>query len=245
MGPFLIPDYELMDYELRSDYYGYRNGADGAWQRLEIVLRLRRRFGYHFLQTYLPTAATVSISWVTFCLEERSSSARVSVGVSALLALSFQLGSHADHMPHASQLKALDIWMLSCICFVCATLLQTVVVARIGRWQRRENLKHITVTTLTDILRARRTSSSPAIVLPRVSELTKPIQPITRRPSSCADKRRRRLSVVSGNPPRYWWLSKVTTNRIDKGSLYLVPAAFGVFNVIYWGYYGGLYFRLF
>lgn len=93
---FNLPDFHIYHHNYDKKSYNY---AAGQWDQLTITFFLRRRYEFYILQMYLPTYASVLISWISFWLDKRSLPARTSLGVSALMALTFQYGNVARSLP--------------------------------------------------------------------------------------------------------------------------------------------------
>ena len=139
-----LPDFELLGWRTTTEVLSYPNGM---WERAGATFVFRRRYGFYLFQTYFPTALTVISSWVAFYLDQRSVSARyatrlkgssscykicsITLGVSSLLALTFQFGNVLRHLPRVSYVKSIDVWMIACVIFVFLTLLELAVVAKL------------------------------------------------------------------------------------------------------------------
>ena len=52
-----------------------------------MVFNLKRRLGYHLFHTYIPSAITVVMSWISFWIKPEAIPARVTLGVTSLLTL--------------------------------------------------------------------------------------------------------------------------------------------------------------
>ncbi|VDN58795.1 unnamed protein product [Dracunculus medinensis] len=83
-------------------------------------------------EAYIPTYLTIFISWISFCLGSKMIPARTMLGVNSLLALTFQFGNIMRNLPRVSYIKALDVWMLSCLSFVFCSLLELAIIGCLG-----------------------------------------------------------------------------------------------------------------
>lgn len=109
--PIELPDFKLIAWSALNSTLPYPNGF---WDRLEVTFIFRRRYGFFVLQAYVPTYLTIIVSWVSFSMntELKALPARSTVGVSSLVALTYQFGNILDKLPRVSYIKALDVWML-------------------------------------------------------------------------------------------------------------------------------------
>ncbi len=109
MKEIRLPDFNLIGWKAANTTLTYPNGL---WDQNSVTFVFKRRYGFYVLQAYIPTYLTIMVSWVSFCMDPKALPARTTVGVSSLLALTFQFGNILKNLPRVSYIKAMDVWML-------------------------------------------------------------------------------------------------------------------------------------
>jgi cation transporter family protein len=132
-----LPDFDLIGWSTDHQELQYPNGN---WQRAIVKFTFARRYGFYLFQSYFPTSLTVISSWVGFFFDVRSVSARITLGVSSLLALTFQFGNVLRHLPRVSYIKCLDVWMIFSVIFIFCTLVELAIVCQLNRWEREKQI---------------------------------------------------------------------------------------------------------
>ena len=94
------------------------------------------------MQVYVPASLIVIISWLSFWLNRAATTARVGLGVAALLTMTTLTASTNAALPKISYVKAIDVFLCACFCLVFASLLGNTVHVRFVRppW---DNAVHI------------------------------------------------------------------------------------------------------
>uniref|UniRef100_A0A0N5CCW5 Neur_chan_LBD domain-containing protein n=1 Tax=Strongyloides papillosus TaxID=174720 RepID=A0A0N5CCW5_STREA len=108
----------------------------GRFSCLKAIIFLDRAIGYHLVQSYIPTALIVIISWVSFWIDRRVVQARIFLSFSTLLTLSTQANGLRFGLPPVSYAKAIDFWYGICMLFIFGVLLEFAIV---NSYMRRAN----------------------------------------------------------------------------------------------------------
>lgn len=84
--------------------------------RCSLEFTLARHYAHYLVCDYLPTGLIVLVSWTSFWLEITSSPARVTLGVTTMLALitSFKSMKSLQLPSTSSYMNGLDVWNLVC-----------------------------------------------------------------------------------------------------------------------------------
>lgn len=96
----------------------------GNFSYLQADFHLERNIGYYMIQMYIPSLLIVLLSWVSFWLNVNSVPARISLGVLSVLTITTQSSAVNASLPRVSYIKAIDIWMTTCLVFVFAALIE-------------------------------------------------------------------------------------------------------------------------
>uniref|UniRef100_A0A915J243 Neurotransmitter-gated ion-channel transmembrane domain-containing protein n=1 Tax=Romanomermis culicivorax TaxID=13658 RepID=A0A915J243_ROMCU len=126
-----LPDFRLYDVVFCKETFDY---PAGTWDQLKVNLYFKRSYFYFILQVYLPTYCMVFISWIGFWLDHKSLPARVTLGVSSMMALVLQYNNVGRNLPRVSDVKGVDIYMFSCIAFIFFTLIELAVAGYVERY---------------------------------------------------------------------------------------------------------------
>jgi hypothetical protein len=90
------------------------------------------------IQFYIPSVLIVLLSWVSFWLTIDAVPARISLGILTVLTMTTQRSAGTASLPRVSYVKAIDVWMGACLCFVFAALLEFALVNVMERHQVKQ-----------------------------------------------------------------------------------------------------------
>lgn len=105
----------------------------GSFTSLSAVFHFKRDFGFYLLQEFIPTILVVAVSWVGFWIDERSVPARVSLGITTVLAITTLMFGIQGSMPRVGHVKAIDVFLLGSFLFVFAALVEYAIICRFVR----------------------------------------------------------------------------------------------------------------
>uniref|UniRef100_A0A158Q4K1 Neur_chan_LBD domain-containing protein n=1 Tax=Dracunculus medinensis TaxID=318479 RepID=A0A158Q4K1_DRAME len=111
-----LADFTLYGIEWKKNSFEY---AAGQWDQLTVSLSFSRAYGFYILQMYLPTYASIDF---------KALPARITLGVSSLMALTFQYASIAKSLPKVGYIKSVDIYMVMTTGFIFLSLIEVAIV---------------------------------------------------------------------------------------------------------------------
>uniref|UniRef100_A0A914E1B4 Uncharacterized protein n=1 Tax=Acrobeloides nanus TaxID=290746 RepID=A0A914E1B4_9BILA len=100
----------------------------GNYSCLRVAFDLYRQIGYYLFHLYLPGAMLVMVSWVSFWLDPDAVPGRVTLGVTTLLTMATQASTVNNRLPPVSYIKAIDVWIGMCTCFLFGALIEFAIV---------------------------------------------------------------------------------------------------------------------
>ncbi|CAL8354649.1 unnamed protein product [Merluccius merluccius] len=128
MDAIALPQFDIkqedIDYGNCTKFYA----GTGYYTCVEVIFTLRRQVGFYMMGVYAPTLLIVVLSWLSFWINPDASAARVPLGILSVLSLSSECTSLASELPKVSYVKAIDIWLIACLLFGVASLVEYAVV---------------------------------------------------------------------------------------------------------------------
>ncbi|XGW19622.1 hypothetical protein V3C99_003456 [Haemonchus contortus] len=240
-----LPDFDLAGIRTFKHTESYKAGE---WYRLTVELRFKRRYGFYILQMYFPTYISVFISWIAFCIDSKALPARIVLGVNSLMSLTFQFGNIIRSLPPVSYIKAIDIWMFTCVAFIFASLLELAFVAYqdkklLLKSSRSGNTLNAMLTLMKHIIPFADVRED-TIPEPWVEneERRKTIDDNSSINSEVFTSEANSLDRELAARRRMHYLKKKRRlidfgNQVDRISFFVFPTSFLAFNIFYWGFY--------
>uniref|UniRef100_A0A914HK29 Uncharacterized protein n=1 Tax=Globodera rostochiensis TaxID=31243 RepID=A0A914HK29_GLORO len=256
----MMPDFRFFNVSWETEMNEY---TAGAWDQLKVTFRFKRLYGYYVLQMYLPTYLSVFISWIAFWLDSRALPARITLGVSSLMALTFQFGNVVKNLPRVSFVKAIDIWFFVCVSFIFSSLVELAVVGVVEkrherklvklhrqRLSRRHPKQSLSSTPRKSVgssppsrlnnnnfltVDGNRSVAAEGTEVRRSESLLKRVY--SRRYSLIRNRRRRSFTYDDDETYLQWRTPTELSNRVDAVAARFFPALFALFNALYWWYY--------
>ena len=90
----------------------------GVYSCVEAEIHLRRNWHFYLFHTYIPSMLIVILSWANFWIDYQAVAGRVSLGLLTVLTMTTQSSSVNARLPKVSYIKAVDVWLVTCLAYV-------------------------------------------------------------------------------------------------------------------------------
>uniref|UniRef100_A0A8C7M431 Glycine receptor beta n=1 Tax=Oncorhynchus kisutch TaxID=8019 RepID=A0A8C7M431_ONCKI len=131
--PVQMEEIALPQFDIKQEDIEYGNctkfyAGAGYYTCVEVIFTLRRQVGFYMMRVYAPTLLIMVLSWLSLWIKPDASAARVPLGILSVLSLSSECTSLASELPKVSYVKAIDVWLIACLLFGFASLVEYAVV---------------------------------------------------------------------------------------------------------------------
>lgn len=120
----IVLDYDITINRLRDSDRIFVGGALGNYSLAGFEMILRRHVSHYIINYYLPSGLFVVVSWISFLVPAEIIPGRMALLVTLFLVLVNIFNTVTTNTPKAEGLTAIEAWMLSCILFVFASLIE-------------------------------------------------------------------------------------------------------------------------
>lgn len=114
----------IIDVKFSLQHYStvfYYTVFSGVYSRLEACFFFKRRAGYFFMALFFPATGIVAISWISLWMGKDNTFSDILQVILAVVFLNF---SQNAVMPRVSYVKAIDVYIQSCLFFVFLSLIK-------------------------------------------------------------------------------------------------------------------------
>ncbi|XP_042203509.1 glycine receptor subunit alpha-4-like [Homarus americanus] len=198
--------FEMVDpYTRVQDVYG-------TYPALAFRVHLTRRLSYVLLQVYLPSGLFVVVSFVSLLVPAEAIPGRMTLCITTILTMSALLGVAMQSTPQVSYVRAIDVWLLSCLTFVSIVLLEFGIVIKMMETEKREKQ---------------------GLQIPRVTKISIAEMPAGDKNTTAQQLQGPATSVLQTAPRA----RRLSAMMVEKVSLAVIPSCFLFFNVVYWWWF--------
>uniref|UniRef100_T1JD84 Neurotransmitter-gated ion-channel transmembrane domain-containing protein n=1 Tax=Strigamia maritima TaxID=126957 RepID=T1JD84_STRMM len=138
------PEFKLKNVEIRQiQCQSFQEGNCKFKDSLFFyIFTFERRILQNILIIFLPSILIIILSWISFWLDVDLAAPRVALGQTSLLTLAAQFNHVQRNLPAVSTVKALDVWMFTCIFLAFGSLLEFAIAYNYSKSGFSGNRKH-------------------------------------------------------------------------------------------------------
>ncbi|XP_077979460.1 glycine receptor subunit alpha-1-like [Glandiceps talaboti] len=227
----ILEDITMPDFSISQSYTTMllHEYPMGKYSRLTCTFYMERELIFYLMEHYVPSALLVILSWVSFWIGVDVTPARASLGITTVLTLTTLSSGARANLPKVSYIKAIDVWMFTCSFFTFAALLEFAVTSFLHK--RGQDMP------IEPKLKDHKNNQSNIIELKEYLKSPEKTQRDADSPKRNTESRIY-VSVDNGNDDEKDQTDYLKlAHQVDQTSRFLFPAAFVLFNTIYWPYY--------
>ncbi|ELT93352.1 hypothetical protein CAPTEDRAFT_163108 [Capitella teleta] len=218
-----LPQFELVGHAIAETVKEYSTGNFSA---LRVNFILKRDIGFYIIQIYIPSILIVILSWVSFWLSLDAVPARISLGVLTVLTMTTQTSGMTSRLPRVSYIKAIDVWLSTCLVFVFSALLEFAVVNVMCRNQptgrqrkKKRNRKQKNEMRMTEVHCDAQPSHKALLGA---------------KDSNSDGNNHTTVCLESHGPVSHGFQMRHKAQMVDNFSRTIFPVCFVLFNLVYW-----------
>ena len=98
-----------------------------------LNLTLERESSYYLITLFVPVAMLVIVSWLSFFIGVKEQLLKTMIALGSLVTLVILLAIWNRDQPRVSYAKAIDVWLGTCVTFIFAALIESVIAYLLDR----------------------------------------------------------------------------------------------------------------
>jgi len=231
--------------------------ANRTYSQTGFQVDMVRRRTPVLLQVYLPSGLFVVVSWISFIVPPEVVPGRMALLVTLFLVLVNIFNSVTANAPKAEGLTAVETWVVSCIIHVFGVLAEYALILKIIQTEKRRDAKarraFLKVLSNSNgngsTSNSNHSSSEKPLMRGRAVQLTQSgicsssmaevyeAEPLHSNDNQFKQEMDRQWSNHQRDSRCVREKIQMAYERVDRVAMYLFPAIFFMFNMLYWTYY--------
>uniref|UniRef100_A0A0N5CEA1 Gamma-aminobutyric acid receptor subunit beta n=1 Tax=Strongyloides papillosus TaxID=174720 RepID=A0A0N5CEA1_STREA len=207
--------------------------SSGDYVRLYIMFNFQRSSGYYLIQSLLPAALIVIVSWIAFWISRDSPPSRTSLGVMTVLAMTHLLTGVNRRLPPVNYIKAADIYLGFCYLMVAFSLFEYAAVA----FSKRRNENKMRREKKKGKVQYDSVYLKPTLPDPGHDVRLKMLQNFNEENMDheiCTCSQQPVTSLLYLSRKSHKLKPSVKDSHIDRAARIIFPVTFSLFNAIFW-----------
>lgn len=126
-----LPGFRLMQFVTS---YSTSKTNTGEYSAILLNLIFDRETSHYLITLFVPVTMLVIVSWLSFFIRVKDQFLKTMIALVSLitLAISLNIWNYQDQ-PRVSYIKAIDVWLGTCVTFIFAALIESVIAYLLNR----------------------------------------------------------------------------------------------------------------